>query len=685
MLRKGMFLADRYEIIDQIGTGGMSDVYKAKCHKLNRFVAIKVLKQEFSQDKNFVSKFRIEAQSAAGLTHPNVVNVYDVGEEDGIHYIVMELVEGITLKQYIQKKGKLSSKEAVSIAIQVAQGIEAAHNHHIIHRDIKPQNIIISKEGKVKVTDFGIARAATTSTINSPAMGSVHYISPEQARGGYSDERSDIYSFGITLYEMLTGKVPFDGDSTVAVAVQHIQDQIIPPSQVTDDIPISADKIFMKCTQKKTERRYQNVTDLISDLKKSLVMPNVDFVKMAPVYGDLNNSGVDAASIKTDMFDPLNNNAKEEGDDLLDDDDDDILKDDIEDIDDTDEFKDSDDDDDDIEDGSNEKLDKVMKWIGIGIVALIVIVAIFAVVKLAGAMGGGKTNTETTSAASTIAETASVDNSSMVTVPNVEGKTADEAKTILNAAGLGYKPANLASDTIATGLVINQGSPAGSKVAKNTTITLSISTGPSTFTVPSQIGKNEDEATANLKAALLLVTIDRQFSDTYALGTVMDQAPKTGTVKANDTVKLTISRGKETKNVTMIDVSSTGKMSESDARKALDTLGLAVVSKPTPSQTVPIGNVMSQDTSAGLSVAAGSTITLAISTGVAVPDVKNMTLADAKAKFKAVGLTLTETYNTTSTATTGKIESQLPIAGTMVDPGSNLSVTIAGPDPAKAQ
>ena len=263
MLRKGMFLADRYEIIEQIGTGGMSDVYKAKCHKLNRYVAIKVMKSEFSEDKTFVSKFRAEAQSVAGFTHPNVVNVYDVGDENGIYYIVMELVEGITLKKYIEKRGKLPFKEAVSIAIQVANGLDAAHKHHIVHRDIKPQNIIISKEGKVKVTDFGIAKVASSSTINSSStMGSVHYISPEQARGGYSDERSDIYSLGITIFEMLTGTVPFDGDSTVAVAVQHIQDEIPAPSTVAADIPVSIDKIVLKCTQKKPDRRYQSAAEL---------------------------------------------------------------------------------------------------------------------------------------------------------------------------------------------------------------------------------------------------------------------------------------------------------------------------------------------------------------------------------------------------------------------------------------
>ena len=223
MLRKGLFISDRYEVTDKIGSGGMSDVYKAKDHKLNRFVALKVLKSEFSDDKNFVTKFRVEAQSAAGLQHPNIVNVFDVGEDNGIYYIVMELIVGITLKKYIERKKQLPVKEAVSILIQVSQGIEAAHNNHIIHRDIKPQNIIISKEGKVKVTDFGIARAASANTISSNAMGSVHYISPEQAKGGFVDEKSDIYSLGITLYEMLTGHVPFDGDSTVTIYVGGVE------------------------------------------------------------------------------------------------------------------------------------------------------------------------------------------------------------------------------------------------------------------------------------------------------------------------------------------------------------------------------------------------------------------------------------------------------------------------------
>lgn len=282
MLRPGMYLQDRYEILEQIGSGGMSEVYRAKCHKLNRLVAIKVLKEEFSSDAGFVKKFKMEAQAAAGLSHPNIVSVYDVVDEGSIHYIVMELIEGITLKSYITKKGRLGSKEAIGIALQVAQGIAAAHDQHIVHRDIKPQNMIISRDGKVKVADFGIARAVTTQTIGATAVGSVHYISPEQARGGFSDSRTDIYSLGITMYEMMTGTVPFDGDNTVSIALAHLEQPITPPSRLNPEVPVSLERIIMKCTQKKPEKRYADVYELISDLRHALVDPDDDFVAQEP-------------------------------------------------------------------------------------------------------------------------------------------------------------------------------------------------------------------------------------------------------------------------------------------------------------------------------------------------------------------------------------------------------------------
>ena len=247
MIKEGVFLGKRYEILGRIGSGGMADVYKGKDHKLNRFVAIKVLKSTYRSDETFIKKFLSEAQAAAGLMHPNVVNVYDVGQDRGLYYMVMELVEGITLKDYIEKKGKLSAKETISISIQMVTGIQAAHNCHIIHRDIKPQNIIISKDGKVKVTDFGIARATTstaTQAVTTTVMGSVHYTSPEQARGGYSDEKSDIYSLGITMFEMLTGRVPFNGETTVAIAIKHIQEEMPSPKEFVPEIPSALQVLY---------------------------------------------------------------------------------------------------------------------------------------------------------------------------------------------------------------------------------------------------------------------------------------------------------------------------------------------------------------------------------------------------------------------------------------------------------
>ena len=283
MIREGAILGGRYEIMSRIGIGGMADVYKAADRVLNRYVAIKVLKREFREDENFVKKFWSEAQSAAGLQHPNIVNIYDVAEDRGLYYIVMELVEGITLKEYIQKKGKLTPKEVIGITLQVCAGLECAHSNNIIHRDVKPQNIIISKEGKVKVTDFGIAKATSSNTISTNVMGSVHYTSPEQARGGFSDVKSDIYSLGITMYEMITGTLPFDGDSTVSIALKHLQEDIIPPSEFVVDLPYSLEQIVLKCTQKSADRRYINVSQLVRDLKRSLQDPEGDFVRIAPL------------------------------------------------------------------------------------------------------------------------------------------------------------------------------------------------------------------------------------------------------------------------------------------------------------------------------------------------------------------------------------------------------------------
>ena len=601
MLRKGMFLADRYEIIEQIGTGGMADVYKAKCHKLNRYVAIKVMKSEFSQDKTFVSKFWAEAQSAAGLVNPNVVNVYDVGVENGIYYIVMELVEGITLKKYIEKRGKLPYKEAVSIAIQVANGMDAAHQHNIVHRDIKPQNIIISKEGKVKVTDFGIAKVASSATINTSAsMGSVHYISPEQARGGYSDERSDIYSLGITIFEMLTGTVPFDGDSAVAVAVQHIQDSIPAPSQLVEGIPVSVDKIVLKCTQKKTDRRYQSASELIADLKKSLVMPDEDFVNLGSVY-----DGAMAKPYDTDS----------ETKDEPDDDDDELLTEGAKldaDNESDDELLDSDSDDDDIDDERNDKLELVMKCIGIGIAVIILMITIFVVIKL---VGNGK-STAKNNRASVEETTASLSNnknsSDMVEVPNVVGMTKEDAIKALNKLGLGYKAVTQSSDTVAEDCVISQGNVGGSKVEKNSQIVLTISSGKENkeVSVPNVKGRSEQEARELIEAANLVVSVDYEYSDTVDAGNVIKYSPS-GSVSEGSTVTISVSRGKKVTNVTVPNVLG---MSESLASQTLDSANLKVTVKYETSSKAEYGTVTSQTPySAGDSVPSGTTITIYVS------------------------------------------------------------------------
>ncbi|MCR5148394.1 MAG: Stk1 family PASTA domain-containing Ser/Thr kinase [Eubacterium sp.] len=278
MLNPGLILDDRYEIIEVVGTGGMSTVYKANDLRLKRYVALKVLKSEFSNDINFVSKFRVEAQASAALSHPNIVSVYDVCEDEGRYFIVMELVDGITLKDYIRERGRLDMDTAIDFSIQIASGLAAAHENHVIHRDIKPQNIIVGPNGILKVTDFGIAKAATSNTMSTTNMGSVHYISPEQARGGYSDERSDIYSLGITMYEMVTGRVPFEGDTNVSIALMHIQNEIVPPRKLYPDIYSSLEKVILKAVQKKPERRYLTANALIADLNRVKNNPKIDII-----------------------------------------------------------------------------------------------------------------------------------------------------------------------------------------------------------------------------------------------------------------------------------------------------------------------------------------------------------------------------------------------------------------------
>jgi serine/threonine protein kinase len=606
MLTEGMYIADRYEILGKVGAGGMSDVYKAKDLTLGRFVAIKVLKAEFSEDINFVTKFRSEAQAAAGLEHPNIVNIYDVGSENGLHYIVMEYVEGITLKTYIEKKGQLSFKEAVSIAIQVGRGIEAAHNKNIVHRDIKPQNIMISTEGKVKVTDFGIARAATSNTISSDVMGSVHYSSPEQARNGFVDGKSDIYSLGIVMYEMVTGRVPFDGDTTVAVAIQHLQEEMVPPSVYAPNLPISMEKIILKCTQKNPDRRYSSMTALLADLRKALISPNEDFVVMVPLANqdktrvigadDLNQIKKQTANV---YVDPASIKIQEP---VIDDDDDD-------------------DDDIDDEDGDiNPKMEKAITIMGIAAGVVIIIIIIYLCITLAGGMKSGKntsSNTETTKTETQTGDSQSTQIKDGVVVPSLTGKTMDQAKQELNGTGLGIRQAGTASsDTVEKGQIISQDPADGKTVEKNTTIEVIISSGAAdgsnenTVDIPNVVGQSETDASAALTAKGFNVTKTTSYSSSVAEGYVISQTPNGDTQgKEGDTITLEISLGSE--KITVPDVSTSYK-SEEQAREMLSQFNVSTTTKYSDTDA---GIVIGQSLAAGTQADPGASITITVSLG----------------------------------------------------------------------
>lgn len=605
MLTEGMYIADRYEIIGKIGAGGMSDVYKAKDLTLGRFVAIKVLKSEFSDDINFVTKFRTEAQSAAGLEHPNIVNIYDVGSENGMHYIVMEYVEGITLKTYIEKKGQLSFKEAVSIAIQVGRGIEAAHNKNIIHRDIKPQNIMISTEGKVKVTDFGIARAATSNTISSDVMGSVHYSSPEQARNGFVDGKSDIYSLGIVMYEMVTGRVPFDGDTTVAVAIQHLQEEMVPPSAFAPNLPISMEKIILKCTQKSADRRYESMTALLADLRKALISPDEDFVVMVPqasqdktrVIGadDLSKIQKQAGSVylKQEEKLPKIQPAYEE------------------------EEPDDDEDEYDDEEGEiNPKLEKAITIMGIAAAVVIVILIIYIAVHLFGGISSGKKNTANTETTQTETQkdsgTTEKDSSIKdgVSVPSVAGMSFDDAKAELAKYNLGiHQAGTVSSDTVDKDLVVSQQPEANETVEKNSTIEVTLSSGKGSIDVPNVVGKSEADAVTALGTTFNCNKSYAYNSDVQE-GYVISQSPESGTQgKEGDTVTLVISQGEEL--VTVPDVTTTYK-SEEQAKALLSDFNVNVTTKY--SQTAE-GIVIGQSIDTGKQVAKGTSITITVSLG----------------------------------------------------------------------
>lgn len=614
IIRPGVFISDRYEIIDKVGSGGMADVYKAKCHRLNRFVAMKILKAEFSDDKKFVEKFRAEAQSAAGLSHPNVVNVYDVGDENGMYYIVMELVEGITLKSFIERKGKLEIKEAVGIAVQIAQGMEAAHGNHIVHRDIKPQNIIISKEGKVKVTDFGIAKAVTSDTITSNAMGSVHYLSPEQARGGFSDEKSDIYSLGVTMYEMLTGRVPFIGDNTVSVALCHLQDDPIPLRDLEPGIPVSLDRIVQKCMQKKPEFRYLTASDLITDLKKSLSNPDGAYVQILSnrVIEDsptISFSDEDIQKIKSEANAGRNreeyleqpapqrkeNHYAER----------------------TEEYEEEEEDDEDV----NPTLEKLMSIGGVIAAIIIVFIIIFIVIKASGVFGGGEAQmpeeTPIVSIAPTVEVTIEPTMEVQNEVPEVTNLKLSEVQSQLETLGLKVAVTEEESDNLDAGYIIRQDLEKGTLITEGMTINLVVSKGKREVipTIPNVVGYSANDALTTLQRVGYLVTQEFEYSSTVEEGKVIKTNPSSGmSAKKGTTITIYISKGKEETSVQVPDLRGS---TQAQAKRKLESVGLVLSDSVAYEydDTVPKNQVISQSYTVGTSVDKGTAVSITISLG----------------------------------------------------------------------
>ena len=689
MIKVGTIVGDRYEILEKIGTGGMAEVFKGKDHKLNRYVAVKVLKEEFRDNDGFVKKFKEEAQAAAGLAHPNIVNVYDVGDENGIYYIVMELVEGITLKNYIERKGRLTIKEATSIAIQVSAGLEVAHNNHIVHRDIKPQNIIISREGKVKVTDFGIAKATTSQTTTSSAMGSVHYASPEQARGGYVDHRSDIYSLGIVMYEMVTGRVPFDGETAVTVAVKHLQEQMVPPSKYCPEIPYSLEQIIKKCTEKSPDRRYQDIGDLMADLKQSLVDPDGDFVQMV----DLDEQA------KTVIMTKGTTSKVKESRRVN------LSKDEDEDEDDEEEDEDSEDDEDDEE--LSPTVERAMTIAGVVLAVIIVIIMLLLFSKVLGI--GKKSNTDTSDSQQTEQSADEEDDSSSasqgntVNMPSLLGKTYAEARTVLEELGLKIERGESEkSNQYSAGQIIAQSEESGNSVKVGTTVTVTLaaagstassdgtsSTGSTTsgttttttnskVTVPPVVGKDENAAKSAITAAGLTVgTVSEASSDTVESGLVISQSPSANSeTESNGKVNIVLSSGPNKKKVTDV----IGHES-SRAQSELAGDGFKVEVKETYSDDMRAGLVVSTSPDRGTYVQPGSTVTITVSKGreqVTIPSVSvGMTYEEAVEALNDAGFkgTVKEATEYSASVGSGFVTRYSP--SKTVDPDGTVTIYVS--------
>lgn len=549
----GKYIANRYEILEKVGNGGMATVYKAKCHVLNRYVAVKVLKEEFTTDEEFIRRFNVEAQSAAGLTHPNIVSVYDVGHEDGIYYIVMELIQGKTLKQIINEDGALPWKWSVNIAIQIASALEAAHKNNIVHRDIKPHNIIITEDGVAKVTDFGIAKAVSNSTITAfgTTIGSVHYFSPEHAKGSYTDAKSDLYSLGVVMYEMLTGRVPFDADTPVSIALKHMQEKPVEPMKLNPSIPFAVNQIIVKAMQKNPAERYQSATEMLKDLSMAIKNPEGNFVEEKSVD---NNYTQRVSTITDEMLEENKEKANKK------------------------------------KKGYFEKHPKMKIVALIALFALIFVATIF-ITKFAMDAGTVKS----------------------VQVPELVGKTEAEVQEILKGTKFTYEiTEETYNSEYEAGKVISQ-DPAyrnNYTIKENSKFSLVISKGTEMVKVPKVAGMEYEAAATELNNAKLKPEKIEEISEKVQEGYVIKQEPAENTeAKAGDTIKVYVSIGNGKEQVPVTNV--VGK-TEADAKKELEDAKLKVEIVYEEDTTKTDGTVLKQSIGVGEVVEEGTTIVLTV-------------------------------------------------------------------------
>ena len=617
----GKMLDNRYEILEKIGNGGMATVYKAKCHVLNRYVAIKILRDEFTTDSEFIKRFNTEAQSAASLTHPNIVSIYDVGNEDNLYYIVMELIQGKTLKEIINEDGMLSWKWSVNIAIQIASALETAHKHNIIHRDIKPHNIIITEDGMAKVTDFGIAKAVSNSTITAfgTTIGSVHYFSPEHARGGYTDAKSDLYSLGIVMYEMLTGKVPFDADTPVSVALKQVQEEPVEPIKLNDKIPISVNRIILKAMQKEPALRYQSATEMLTDLRLALKKPDDDFVVLASKNDDSPTQKVPTI-YELEMEKNNDKNAPKIGEEGH-------------------------------KDGKIGKMraffkkHPVLKTLTIILICIVLfVIVMFSTIKILNSSRPAQAQ---------IPELVWQDSDTRL--------TKEAAENLLKEAGFtDYEFQEEYSEEVEAGYVISQ-DPVfqdNYKINLNQKITILVSKGQKMITIPKKlVGKNIEDVKKSLDELEAKYEVTEVNDEKVASGVLLSIDPEEGEeIAATETIKLTVSKGSAYKDITVKNV--VGK-SEEDAKNQLKTDGFTSVEvEYEENSNKSDGVVLEQSISAGKTVKENETIVLTVNK---LPKEANVTV---KVNVKALAdkyIKEDTTENTTADETTKKTTEKLQI------------------------